>query len=361
MAIKNYETVQEIVDAGTTNMTTLLSSSNDDGTVTISNTPSWLKFNGVTPTAMYVSGNSWFGVTGSSEQIRFNRRDTKIYYLYGEEGKLYDYYSFYKLRWRGYSAYNKSTSSYFQEWEVIFFSTGDIMIRAVSIPSSNYDGTFNIVASETYSYTKPTSASPYVSFYSQDDNNSKFTVAYELINIDMPFHRRWLVEDEGAFYNVADSELNQLEITELTAQAFLDYGNEEPPKGELLLSLTAPIIHHWNDSNSEEFNTPIQPEINAVLTATPYTQLLEVHVDMSHESITGISGVTAEYEGDVLVMHSLDDGTNYSEPISMADFLSLDFAEVFAGLPEDKILYIRFSICAEASLTNVQFTFTNTL
>lgn len=360
MAIKNYKTVQEIIDAEKTNMTTLISTANDDGTVTISDTPGWLKFNGTTPTVMYVSGNSWFGVTASSEQIRFNRRDTKIYYLYGEEGTLYNYYSFYKLRWRGYSAYNQTGSSYIQEWEVIFFSTGDIMIRAITIPSTNYNGTFNIVAAETYSYTAPTAASPYVSFYSQDENNSTFSVAYELINIELPYHKRWLIEDDGVFYNVTDGELNALDITELTAQVFLDYGNEEPPDGSLLLSLTAPTLYHWNDSNNEEFNIPTQPKITATLTATPYTQLLEVHVDMSHESIVGISDVTAEYEGEVLAMYSLDDGASYTEPVSMEDFLSLDFEEIYAGLPEDKVLYLRFSICAEAYLTDVQFTFTNT-
>jgi len=360
MAIRNYESVQEIIDAGTTYMTTLSSTSNDDGTISISNPPSWIKFNGVTPTTMYASGNSWFGVTGNTEQIRFNRRDAKIYYLYAEEGTLYEYYHFYKLRWRGYSAYNKTTSSYSQEWEVIFFSTGDIMIRAVTIPTSSYSGTFNIVAAQTYTYSAPSTSKRYVSFYSQDDNNSTFQISYDIIDIPLPFHKRWLIEDGGVFYNVVDGALNPLEITELTAANLLEYGNDDPPDGSLLLSLVAPTIYHWNDSNSEEFEVPTQPEIKATLAAVPYTQLLEVHVDMSHETITGIGSVSAQYGGDVLAMYSLDDGANYTEPIPMADFLNLDFATIFAGLPEDKVLYLRFSLCAEAFLEHVLFNFTNT-
>lgn len=354
----DYDSVEEMINAGITNMTVLVNNvAYDDNAYTISNPPSWLKFNGITATSILASGNTWFGINSSTEHIKFNRRDTKMYYLYREDGTVYDHFRFLKLRWRGYSVWNQTGSSYLQEWEVVFFDTGDVMIHAVTIPSSNYDGSFNIVASQTYSYTKPTAASPYVTFYTKDENNTVFEVKYEPIQLAC-WNDKWLIEDGGVFYNIVDGELNPLEITEITAQNMIDFGNDEVPEGELLLPLTEPKIHRWNDSDLY-LEEPIQPNIIAHLTAEPFSQTMGVVVDMSHESITGILGVTAQYAGELTVCYSLDDGATYTDEESVMDFLNEDFTAIYEGLPASKQLYLRFVFRDDAVLTNVRFTFTN--
>ena len=359
----NYDSVQDIVNAGITNMTVLVNNSAyDNNSYTISNIPQWIKFNSATPTTLYASGNSWFGTVNSSGatstgQFNFNTRDCKMYYLYKEEGTLHKYINFYKLRWRGYSAINSTGSSYLQEWELYFFSTGDIMIHAINIPTSNYGGKFTVVASSTYTYTKPTTTSPFVSFYTQDNDNTTFSISYEIIDIPIPFNTRWLIKDGDVLYNIENGELNPLTITEITGQNMLDYGNETAPDSELLKSLTYPTIYKWNDSNETE--TTIPPTVDVIVTAYPPVQIIDYVVDMNNETITGISLVTANYSGTVGIQYSLDEGTTYVDEITMAEFLNLNFSDIFENLPLSKLLYMRILLYADSTLTGIKFNYEN--
>lgn len=354
----DYNSVEEMINAGISKMTVLVNNVGyDDNAYTITNMPTWLKYNNITPSEMYASGNTWFGVGSQTEHIKFNRRDTKMYYLYREDGTVYGRFRFLKLRWRGYSVWNQTGSSYLQEWEVIFFDTGDVMIHAVTIPASSYDGSFNIVASQTYTYTKPTAAAPYVTFYTQNENNTVFEIDYQIIQLKC-WNDKWLIEDEGTYYNIVDGELNPLEITEITAQNMVDYGNDERPDGEILLTLTEPTLYRWNDSDIY-LPEPIQPTINVNMTAYPFPQTIDLDVDMSHETILGIKGVTAQYSGNVLVQYSLDDGSTYTDDETLQEFLNEDFNDIFLQLPTDKKLYLRFTLHTDATLTNVRFTYKN--
>lgn len=352
----NYNSVQDMISAGTTNMQVLVNNVGyDDNAYTIQGIPNWVKFNGQTASTMQVSGNSWLGFGSNTEQIKFNRRDCKMFYLYYETGTLFNYVRFMKIRWRGYSHYN---ASYWQTWEAVFFDTGDIMIRVVEIPGSYYNGTFSIRASQEYGYAALTSSVPYVTFYAQDENHSVFTLAYEIADITPPWHDKWLVENDGTFYNVTEGELTPLEITEVTAQNMLDYGMDTAPDGSLLIGLSRPKLHRWNDSD-QYIETPLQPVIIAKTTALPFPQTMECHIDMSDATIKGIERVTADYDDEMLVQYSLDDGESYTEEMAMADFLLLDFAEIYASLPTSKILRLRFTFNSDDVLRRQTITYKN--
>lgn len=102
----NYNSIEEILSAGTTNMTVIRNDSKqDDGTDSITGVP-WFTYNGTVASTIYASGNSWLGFGSTSEHLKVNRRDGAMYYLYREEGTLYGYYNFLKIRWAGYSYYN---------------------------------------------------------------------------------------------------------------------------------------------------------------------------------------------------------------------------------------------------------------
>ena len=94
----NYNSIQSILDAGTTNMTAIRDNiRNDDGTDTLTGVD-WFKFNGVVASTIYVSGNTWFGFGANTNQLNLNRRDTVVLYEYREEGTLFELYRFLKIR-----------------------------------------------------------------------------------------------------------------------------------------------------------------------------------------------------------------------------------------------------------------------
>ena len=102
----NYNSVEEILSAETANMTVIRDNSkNDDGTDTVTGV-SWFNFKGKVASTIYVSGNSWLGFGASSEHLKVNRRDGAMYYLYREEGTLYNHYRFLKIRFSGYTSYS---------------------------------------------------------------------------------------------------------------------------------------------------------------------------------------------------------------------------------------------------------------
>lgn len=149
----NYQSIEEAILSGITNMTTHRNGSgNDDEVDTLQTNISWFYYNGVCVSNVYASGNSWIGFGVSSEQLKVNRRDAKMYYLYSETGKIGNY-RFYKIRWIGYSAYNQSSDSYAQKYDVFVFDNGQIYLNFYDVPVSSVNGTNQLVCgSETVSY-----------------------------------------------------------------------------------------------------------------------------------------------------------------------------------------------------------------
>ena len=127
-------------------------SGNDDNTDTVASGITWFYFNGVQVTNLYVSGNSWIGFGVSSEQLKVNRRDAKVYYEYTETGTV-GANKFFKLRWCGDSIYNQTADSYAQQYDVFLFDNGQIYLNWFKVPTSNFDGTNALVCdSATISY-----------------------------------------------------------------------------------------------------------------------------------------------------------------------------------------------------------------
>lgn len=303
-----YDSVEKIFNTGTNRLTRLINNSAyDDNSYTISNVPAWLKFNNIRVTKIYANGNSYIGVNSETGHINFNNRDTKMYYLWTEENKLYDYYNFYRIRWRGYSQYNNTGTSYLQDWEVVFFDTGDICIHAIKIPTSNYNGTNSIVASQTYSYTALTVENPFVSFYSLDENNTKFNKVQSIIELELPYDKKYLVRAGGKVYTITDGALVELSQTEITSDLFRASGVDEIPSGDLLKTLVDSEVLYWIDTNEHEIG-----KLKAKVKATPFAQTLySQNYMMVHHSILGIQNVSVSTEGSVLFAVSVDAGVTY--------------------------------------------------
>ena len=303
-----YNSVEEIFNANVSDFDCLVNNSSyDDNSYTITSVPNWIKFNNIAVTSIQVNGNSWIGFNGSTEHIKFNRRDAKMYYLWTEEGLLYNYYKFYRIRWKGYSQYNYTSSSYLQEWEVIIFDTGDICIHAINIPTSSYDGANNIIASQTYAYTKLAAENRFVTFYSQDENNTIFTVDQNCIVIEPPYDRKYLIKAENKLYTITDGALVELESKELNAELFRTLGIDTIPESALLITLIDPEIFYWIDTNEHEIDL-----IKAVEKATPPIQVIEsIDYDMTHPTILGIEKILVDATPGVMFAVSFDSGTTW--------------------------------------------------
>ena len=178
----DYKNLQEALDAGITNMTVLRNNSaNDDGTDTVTADLTWFKFNSVEVANIYASGNSWLGFGASSEHMKVNRRDCKMYYLYSESGKI-GVNKFFKIRWKGTSAYSSSyqnNTAYQQYYDVFLFDNGLIYLNYYNVPTSSFDGTNSLVCgSETVTFA-PTSgtASEWTFTPSDTENGTGWSVA----------------------------------------------------------------------------------------------------------------------------------------------------------------------------------------
>lgn len=151
------------------------------------------------------------------------------------------------------------------------------------------------------------------------DDGTKWEVASEVANATITTSRctetqkwdatilfaekKYLIYDDSMqkYYNVVDNALNELAITSVTANDFLTNGNDEPPLGEILITLQKPSILYWQDSGD-------LPILTAQVTATPQPQIIiSDKIHLTDKSITGIESVLATCEGELIVAVSFDD------------------------------------------------------
>lgn len=83
-------------------MTCLLQDSNnyDGGTLAVSGAD-FFTFLGKAVPSIYAHGDSYWGIGSDVTHLKIDNRDTRMRSLYREEGTLYSYYRFLKIRGRG--------------------------------------------------------------------------------------------------------------------------------------------------------------------------------------------------------------------------------------------------------------------
>ena len=299
----NYNSVEEILSAGTTNMTALRNNTKqDDGADSITGV-SWFTFNDAVASTIYASGNSYIGFGSASEHLRVNRRDGAMYSLCREEGTLFGYYKFLKIRWEGYSRYNYTTDDYAVKYDVILWDTGDISLHMISIPTSYNTGTYNLVADTTYSYTVSDS-NPDVTFKKTD---SGFTVENSLISLAVPFEKRFLISDpsNNIVYTVINGALNETPIAILpnSRADFLTYGFAELTLEVVELAKDKQILIWYETTDYGTptgiaiHGTPLLPQVVSVtLTGGTYVQKAEVVASDDVTFALEVDGVLYTYD-----------------------------------------------------------------
>jgi hypothetical protein len=183
------------------------------------------------------------------------------------------------------------------------------MIRGITFPTDSLtDAIFSIVGSTTYTYDRPTTENPYVTFYSQDENNSTFRIDYDIIKIG---NIHYLAQDtNNVYYTVKDNTLVSVEITELTSNIFKKFGFTPFDDYSVLQTIPNLKLYSWSDYNIE---LPKDAHIYAV----PYNQVIysdNMYRPQSGTYVTvlGIESVSIEYEGTPLIAVSFDAGTTWN-------------------------------------------------
>lgn len=356
----NYDNINDIFAAGVTNMTCLLQDSNnyDGGTLAVSGAD-FFTFLGKAVPFIYAHGDSYWGIGSDVTHLKIDNRDTRMRSLYREEGTLYSYYRFLKIRWEGWSHYNASGADYQLKYDLVFWDTGDISLHMISVPVQCYDGGFCFTADKNYTFTKPDADSPDITFQYYAESKT-FEVKYTPLDLLVPF--KLLVKDDaGKLYTVETQIINEeteekadvlveLEDTVLSALLFKKKGFAKMPEWDLIKTLTGPAVLSWSDSRAFP--------LNAIITGTPPKQFIECMADLSDGTVLGIKALNAEYTGEVTMQYSYD-GESFVEEMPMADFLMLDLETLYAGLLEDKTITFRFWLEGDATLTSFVMNYRN--
>lgn len=274
----------------------------DDDSVMITGVD-WFNFDGVSATSIYANGNSWIGIGKNSEQLKVCRRDGAMYYLYRQEGMLYNYYKFLKIRWEGYSYYSSTSDTYALKYEMFLFDTGDMFLNVIQTPtSSSYIGTSSLTSGGvTTTLNIPINSTPMITFAHLDDTGLLWDATYEKINIMPPYDRKYLVKVGDSYYITAGANLIEVQITELNAQAFQELGMDIPPDSAAMITANNPQILYWQDSQD-----PLPDKVASVQAMPPAQILYTTEQDLSDPSIVGVDNIRADASANALFAFSSD-------------------------------------------------------
>lgn len=296
----NYNSIDEILSVGISNMTAIRSNTKqDDGSDLITGVD-WFSFNGTVVNAIYANGNSYIGFGSNTEHLKVNRRDGAMYSLYREEGTLFGYYRFLKIRWVGYSNYSYTGSSYALTYDVILWDTGDISLHMVSIPTIANDGTYSLVGESTYAYTV-SSSFPDVTFTKTDDG---FVVTNSIIDLQ-PRQYRYLVRSGATYYTVVDDVLSEIVVDDINSEIFVTFGAENVPNMNLVSDLSNPELLCWSEFEVDKLKTGLTVYITPPLPQVVYSEAQTIP-DGSIIDKAAIPSVK-----DILVSITFDDGQTW--------------------------------------------------
>ena len=335
----DYNSVQDIISAGISNMQCIRNNTkNDDGTDTLVGVD-WFTFKDTVAQNIYVSGNSWLGLGSSSEHLKVNRRDGAVYSIYREEGTLFNYYKFLKIRWSGYSQYSQTTSAYAVEYDVILWDTGDISLHMVKIPTSNNTGIYSLVESSTYTYTV-SSSSPDVTFKKTDNG---YEVVNSIISLELPHEKRYLIRQGSDLYSIANNVLTKLNTNVLSASVFLNSGVKEAKDLVMMAvnSLSSPELLYWADADVVVSNLAI--EVNPEL---PQVVLTKEETIPSGKSIAKVEIVASK---DMKFSVSFNNGTNWWY---LSEGVWLESKSVQEGMPANLVETINSSVWSNIVSSN---------
>ncbi|APM39922.1 hypothetical protein [Clostridium kluyveri] len=229
-----------IAPKGSSGMT-LISSHNDDTTVSFSDIGFDFYYNGVNcRTTVKTNGNSWVGFTGATEQLKINRRDAgadNIYYCQETvNGK-----STFRIRWEGHGVYN-AWGTLDLVWELILFNDSAMVLVIEQIPNT---GTNSFVNPTSGTTTLTLENNKSYAFIPSQEQGKAYTVqegSYIQPNI------KYLMVDGNDIKHWDALSSSYVKVSELplTADKFQSYSDDNYHKERTGLISTSPILKIWS-------------------------------------------------------------------------------------------------------------------
>lgn len=118
---------------------------------------------------------------------------------------------------------------------------------------------------------------------------------------------KYLVKHLSDIYTISnDNKLVKIDVDNLTANIFKEYGFDTPPNGNLLLDLINPEVLVWHEISE------YVPQINAKIKAVPYPQtIISDTVNFTHPTVKAVENVAVYLEGNPVFACSIDNGNTW--------------------------------------------------
>lgn len=237
---------------------TLLSSHNDDTTVSFPDIGFDFFYNGINcRTTIKTSGNSWVGFTGATEQLKINRRDAGADNIYYAKETVNDKPTF-RIRWEGHQSYS-TWGTLNLVWELILFNDSAMMLVIEQIPNTGTNsfenptlGTTTLTLENNKSYA----------FIPQVAQGKAYTVQEgSYIQTDI----KYLIVDGNDIKHWDSVSSSYVKVSELplTADKFQTYGDDTYHKERTGLLSASPVLKIWSpltDMAASKVTQTIKPK-----------------------------------------------------------------------------------------------------
>lgn len=246
----------------------LLASSIDDGTKSMPDIGFDFFYNGQNcRNTLKISGNSWFGFTGSTEQLKVNRRDAKAGKIYYAKETVAGKPTF-RIRWEGYHRYS-GRGDYDVIWELILYNDSAFVLV---VEKTTKDGTDSFENPNNGRMDLDFKAGISYAFIPTVDGGKAYTVqqgSYIQANI------KYLIVDGNDIKRWDDNLKQYVKVSELplTQEKFINYGDDILHKERTGIVNAKPVLKICSDAENM-----IAPTI--VQTLVPKTALIEMKEDI---------------------------------------------------------------------------------
>jgi len=350
--VADYNSLADMMNT-TENMTQLINNSGQDDNVLTIDGVDWFFFKGTRASTLYVSGNSFIGMGVNAEQLLVCRRDTKLWNLYREEATLFGTYKVLKIRWEGYAQYNSQSADVAMKYEWFFIENGNMFLNLIPPKNGSYLGTSQIVAGVTRAFSVTAGQQTCVSFYAADEEGMDYEIAYEVMDVQAPFERKYLLSDKDGVYYRLEHEKAFVDAIELKGYQFFRTGIIPDQDTKVVVSFRTSVFNDaalFGARESTALNkfgvflsnsTTIHGQYNTESTAAEVDEYsgIMVTVELSKEGLKRDGVVIAEYtEAEFTAPVEMTVGTiNTNETLDTRYFRGLIFkVEVWQG--EEQVL-----------------------
>jgi len=350
--VADYNSLADMMNT-TENMTQLINNSGQDDNVLTIDGVDWFFFKGTRASTLYVSGNSFIGMGVNAEQLLVCRRDTKLWNLYREEATLFGTYKVLKIRWEGYAQYNSQSADVAMKYEWFFIENGNMFLNLIPPKNGSYLGTSQIVAGVTRAFSVTAGQQTCVSFYATDEEGMDYEIAYEVMDVQAPFERKYLLSDKDGVYYRLEHEKAFVDAIELKGYQFFRTGIIPDQDTKVVVSFRTSVFNDaalFGARESTALNkfgvflsnsTTIHGQYNTESTAAEVDEYsgIMVTVELSKEGLKRDGVVIAEYtEAEFTAPVEMTVGTiNTNETLDTRYFRGLIFkVEVWQG--EEQVL-----------------------